>query len=163
MQLAGAAEVNKHYLKLVDTALFVLCLDHTSPSTAAEVSYLVLLLTSLLKQWLSECVCVRWKVFGFDTHITMVWCNLYVRTYIHILVITSSFCLPFPSRRLGCVFLPILYVRTYVRMSFFFIFIPPREGYVPMVMCTLCNSRTFTVFYFEGGRSVCPDVEALSY
>lgn len=41
MQLAGAAEVNKHYLKLVDTALFVLCLDHTSPSTAAEVSYLV--------------------------------------------------------------------------------------------------------------------------
>lgn len=117
MQLAGAAEVNKHYLKLVDTALFVLCLDHTSPSTAAEVSYLVLLLTSLLKQWLSECVCVRWKVFGFDTHITMVWCNLYVRTYIHILVITSSFCLPFPSRRLGCVFLPILYVRTYVRPS----------------------------------------------
>ncbi|CAM9832283.1 unnamed protein product, partial [Laminaria digitata] len=38
MQLAGAAEINKHYLKLVDTAIFVLCLDHTSPSTAAEIA-----------------------------------------------------------------------------------------------------------------------------
>lgn len=30
-------ESNKRNLNLVDTALFVLCLDHTSPSTAAEV------------------------------------------------------------------------------------------------------------------------------
>lgn len=36
-KLAAADETNKRYLHLVDTALFVLCLDHTSPCTAAEV------------------------------------------------------------------------------------------------------------------------------
>lgn len=36
-RLAAADETNKRYLHLVDTALFVLCLDHTSPCTAAEV------------------------------------------------------------------------------------------------------------------------------
>lgn len=94
MQLAGVAEVNKHYLKLVDTALFVLCLDHTSPSTAAEVSYLVLLLTSLLKQWLSECgrsvESLRLRNVYNDGSVQL------VRTsYIH--RVASDFCLPFPS------------------------------------------------------------------
>ncbi|CAN0478271.1 unnamed protein product, partial [Scytosiphon promiscuus] len=36
-RLAAVDESNKRYLQLVDTALFVLCLDHTSPSTAGEV------------------------------------------------------------------------------------------------------------------------------
>lgn len=58
MQLAGAAEVNKHYLKLVDAALFVLCLDHTSPSTAAEV-YMWSTTDLSLKQRLSVCVVGR--------------------------------------------------------------------------------------------------------
>ncbi|CAM9751876.1 unnamed protein product, partial [Hapterophycus canaliculatus] len=37
-RLAAVDDRNKRYLHLVDTALFVLCLDHTSPSTAAEIS-----------------------------------------------------------------------------------------------------------------------------
>ncbi|CAM9543692.1 unnamed protein product, partial [Scytosiphon promiscuus] len=37
-RLAAVDESNKRYLQLVDTALFVLCLDHTSPSTAGEIA-----------------------------------------------------------------------------------------------------------------------------
>ncbi|CBN76625.1 Carnitine O-acyltransferase [Ectocarpus siliculosus] len=37
-RLAAADETNKRYLHLVDTALFVLCLDHTSPCTSAEIA-----------------------------------------------------------------------------------------------------------------------------
>ena len=81
MQLAGAAEVNKHYLKLVDTALFVLCLDHTSPSTAAEVSYLVCC-WPLFEAGASESVCsvesLRLRYAYSDSLV-----RLYVRMYLH--------------------------------------------------------------------------------
>lgn len=38
IRLTKSNEHNKRFLQLVDTALFVLCLDHTSPSTPTEVA-----------------------------------------------------------------------------------------------------------------------------
>lgn len=98
MQLAGAAEINKHYLELVDAALFVLCLDHTSPSTAAEVPCLphisagvsglyIAVQSPLLKHWLSE------YVFGGKYPDRYGWFGATANRA------TLSFFLPWPSRR----------------------------------------------------------------